>query len=158
MQASETEARAAIDPAIAGLLEEIADALPRERPRAIARLVRARVMGLLRRRADQPPQDHERLLDLGLDSLMAVQLRNALAQDLSIAGGLPATLVFDHPTLAALSEYLHGASAPRAAPQATGAETASPAVAGPKPARRASEIEEMTEEEAEAILLERLNR
>jgi acyl carrier protein len=44
------------------------------------------------------------LKELGLDSLMAVELRNALAR--SIGESLPATLLFDHPSLAALTRYL----------------------------------------------------
>nr|AQW44895.1 phenylpyruvate dehydrogenase complex, E2 component and acyl carrier protein [Corallococcus coralloides] len=42
--------------------------------------------------------------DLGMDSLIAVALRDALAQGLG--RGLPATLLFNRPTLASLSEYL----------------------------------------------------
>jgi acyl transferase domain-containing protein/NADPH:quinone reductase-like Zn-dependent oxidoreductase/NAD(P)-dependent dehydrogenase (short-subunit alcohol dehydrogenase family)/acyl carrier protein len=44
------------------------------------------------------------LRDLGLDSLMAVELRNLLAREGRTS--LPATLLFDHPTLEALSNYL----------------------------------------------------
>ncbi|MEM9491302.1 MAG: SDR family NAD(P)-dependent oxidoreductase, partial [Myxococcota bacterium] len=44
------------------------------------------------------------LQELGLDSLMAVDLRNVLAKSLGIS--LPATLVFDHPTAEALTDYL----------------------------------------------------
>lgn len=143
-----------IDPAIAASLEEIADALPKERTRAIAGLVRIRVMGLLRRNPDQPPQDHERLLDLGLDSLMAVQLRNALARDLAVPSGLPATLVFDHPTIAALSVYLGSLSAE----QSQDVETPEPQAASSIPSDRVSDIEAMSEEEVEALLLARLNR
>jgi acyl carrier protein len=44
------------------------------------------------------------LKDYGLDSLMAVELRNLLAR--SLATALPATLLFDQPTLNALTQYL----------------------------------------------------
>jgi acyl transferase domain-containing protein/NAD(P)-dependent dehydrogenase (short-subunit alcohol dehydrogenase family)/acyl carrier protein len=44
------------------------------------------------------------LKDIGLDSLMAVELRNALTR--SIGQVLPATLLFDYPTLEALTRHL----------------------------------------------------
>jgi pimaricinolide synthase PimS1 len=44
------------------------------------------------------------LFDLGFDSLTAIELRNSLATDLGFA--LPTTLLFDHPTLRELTEYL----------------------------------------------------
>ncbi len=46
----------------------------------------------------------------GLDSLAAIELRNAIASHFSIM--LPATAVFDHPSLAALAEYIAGQLAP----------------------------------------------
>jgi acyl transferase domain-containing protein/acyl carrier protein len=49
------------------------------------------------------PEDQS-LLELGMDSLMAVDLGSRIAQ--SIGRALPATLLFDHPSLAALADHL----------------------------------------------------
>jgi acyl carrier protein len=54
-----------------------------------------------------PPIDsNQPLNDLGLDSLMAVELRSLLSAELELTRSLPATLVFDYPTIAALTTYL----------------------------------------------------
>jgi aryl carrier-like protein len=48
--------------------------------------------------ADRP------LLDQGFDSLMTVDMRNRLGKN--IGASLPASLLFDHPTLERIAEYL----------------------------------------------------
>jgi len=57
--------------------------------------------------ADQP------FMEAGLDSLGAVDLRNALGALFEIE--LPATATFDYPTLAAMAQYIAAAVAPRQA-------------------------------------------
>ncbi|MEP5152676.1 type I polyketide synthase [Planktotalea sp.] len=44
------------------------------------------------------------LMDMGLDSLVAVELRNTIAETLGVR--LPSTLLFDYPSITKLAEYL----------------------------------------------------
>jgi acyl carrier protein len=59
-------------------------------------------------------------LAMGVDSLIAVDLRNRLESDLRRA--LPVTLVFDHPTLEAVADHVLGAEASAAHDEALLAE------------------------------------
>ena len=107
----------------------------------------ARVVGAPSARsiaADQP------LNEIGLDSLMAVELRNRLGRGLQLARNLPATMVFDHPTLEALTRYLDGILVPQAAPAP---------VAATAPVQRGRDaIDELSEEEIEALFANRTGK
>jgi len=87
------------------------------------------------------------LRDVGLDSLMAVELRNALSR--MVGNPLPSTLLFDYPTVEALTGYLSRETA-------TGEESGTaPDGPGPGPG---DALGELSEDEAESLLREELSR
>ncbi|MFF7634711.1 SDR family NAD(P)-dependent oxidoreductase [Kitasatospora sp. NPDC008050] len=87
-----------------GLPERLAQLAPEERPGLILATVRGHVAAVLGHRGAEAIDPDRRFQELGFDSLTAVEFRNRLAADAGVK--LPATLVFDHPTAAALTEYL----------------------------------------------------
>ena len=87
-------------------LRELREAAPAERVSLLTDLVRRGVMEVMRLDRSRMPDADRGLIDLGLDSLMAVQLRNRLGRDLGLSGRLPSTLVFEHPTCSAIAAFL----------------------------------------------------
>jgi SAM-dependent methyltransferase len=94
--------------------EMVGSLLPAERLERLREIVRAHVMEVLRLDASSPPARHDRLMHLGMDSLMAVQLRHALNRALALKRPLSSTLMFDHPTIDAIATYLDLQIAPEA--------------------------------------------
>lgn len=86
-------------------LQELQRIPPDEVEEAVEDFVRSHVARILRLDPSQVENDH-RLMDIGVDSLMAVELRNRLNKGLGLAEKLPATLIFDHPTVQAIARYL----------------------------------------------------
>ncbi|MEU8685207.1 type I polyketide synthase [Streptomyces sp. NPDC048611] len=75
-----------------------------DQERVLVTLVRTHVAGVLGYDAVDAIDPKRAFSELGFDSLMAVELRNRLC--LATGTQLPATLLFDHPTAAALARHL----------------------------------------------------
>jgi acyl transferase domain-containing protein/acyl carrier protein len=116
-----------------------------------AALLRAHVRGtaerILGRGKTDPIPDNGKFFDLGMDSLMGLELKNALQSSLECR--LPSTLAFEYPNVAALSDFLAETLGLTATTEPVADETnaADPTL---------SMIEEISEDDAEALLGEKL--
>ena len=86
------------------LLKQLQEIPVAQRASFITEFLQREVQGFLR--LAQPPAATSRFLDLGTDSLMAVELRNRLHSQFGGAFTINATAVFDYPTIGGLGEYL----------------------------------------------------
>jgi acyl transferase domain-containing protein/SAM-dependent methyltransferase len=77
-------------------------AAPHEREDLLVEYVRGHIAALLRLESPVRVERRRRLMELGLDSLMAVELRGRLGKGLDLEDPLPATLVFDYPSVDAI--------------------------------------------------------
>ncbi len=149
------EANAAPQRTLLAGLAELPESLRLDTAREAMMRLAARALGLpssARVDASRP------LRDLGLDSLMAVELRNAIGT--AVGRTLPATLLFEHPSVDALATYVIAllpldptgtAVAPEHA-RAAASHTVAPS--SPPIARDA--VASLSDDDAEALLLAEL--
>ena len=91
---------------------------------------------------------HQGFRELGMDSLMAVDLRQALQQ--SSGEALSATVAFDYPTIDALTDYLAGLLMAGAPIGASPPGEAAPAV------NAVQQVEELSDEEVDRLFAEKI--
>ena len=115
----------------------------------LARFVEERVVKALGLDPSRPPDRGRPLQELGLDSLLAIELRNVLSNGLGLGRRLPATLLFDYPSITAITDYLAG--------ELLGFEVERTAADSQNSQPGLAEIADLTDEEAEAMLLKELN-
>jgi acyl transferase domain-containing protein/acyl carrier protein len=88
------------------LLRQLQETPVAQRSAFVTEFLQYEVQNFLR--LAQPPAATNRFLDLGTDSLMAIELRNRLHGQFGGAFTINATAVFDYPTIGGLAEYLVG--------------------------------------------------
>lgn len=151
LRAAPGDSPAPVSAAQPSFLDRLAAAAPDRRMRTLVEHVRSETLAVLGVPPHHPLDNQQGLRDVGLDSLMALELKNRLQA--SIGHPLPATLAFDFPTVASIAEFLasdvlslsHEAGEPAA-------ETDQRAGAGERGAR----VDDLSDEEAEALLAEEL--
>lgn len=142
------EARKTAQPA---LLEQLRQTPAKKRRQALEAYIREQAIKVLGLSPSFKLDHQQGLASFGMDSLMTIELKNRLQA--AVQKTLSATIVFDHPTVSALAEYLNHnflepdkakEAAAEGAPQNNGTEML-------------AEVAELSDEEAEAILLRELS-
>jgi NAD(P)-dependent dehydrogenase (short-subunit alcohol dehydrogenase family)/acyl carrier protein len=88
----------------AHLRQQLEVATSEDRPQLLLEYLRVAVAKVLRLSTAEQVDPRRGLLEMGIDSLMAIELRNLLGRALELP--LPSTLIFDYPTVEALHDYL----------------------------------------------------
>ena len=85
-------------------LDRVRTAPSRKRSTIVSKYLQEQLIDLLRLNPATPPGVDQGFFDLGIDSLMAIDLRTRLESDLALP--LPATLAFEYPSIQTLATYL----------------------------------------------------
>lgn len=140
-------------------INSLALALPTERQDLLVDYVRRHLAKILRIAQPQSLDRRQRLMDLGVDSLMAVELKSRLQAGLNIEQQLPSTLIYDYPTIEAVAGFLEGAifgDDEHSAGTLPGYPTG-PGIAGTQPVTgNRINLDELSETEVESLLLKKL--
>lgn len=127
-------------------LQQLKAADAKEKRSLLLTHVRALIAQVLNLASPEEIDPYQGFIDLGMDSLMAVEFKNRLQTTLECS--VPPSLVFDYPTVAALVDYLAGEML----------LPASPAIAHtiPEPMTLDANFDDLSDSEAEALLLSKL--
>jgi myxalamid-type polyketide synthase MxaB len=138
-----------VRPALAGkiqpeFLEHLKAATPSDRTLLLIDRIKVYVAKILRIESPETIDIEQGFTELGMDSLSSVELRNQLQTNLQLT--LPSTLIFDYPSICAIANYLEQKIFASVSLQKQ-EKTLDPTLA---------EIENLSESEAEALLLKEL--
>ena len=129
-------------------LQQLEAATTSDRNSLLINCIRSHVAKILGIEPPESVEIEQGLSELGMDSLASVELRNKLQTSLQCT--LPSTLIFDYPTIAAIADYLDKkilSPTSSKVERETKGEDRNSAI---------TEIQRLSEEEAEAMLLDEL--
>ncbi|MGD8931609.1 MAG: SDR family NAD(P)-dependent oxidoreductase, partial [Chromatiales bacterium] len=85
-------------------LQQLRDVPFKEQRRRLLQYIQEAVTGILGYDADHQPNIQQGFFDMGMNSLMAIELRKRLEIEMGMA--LPVTVAFDHGNIGALAQYI----------------------------------------------------
>ncbi len=130
------------------LVLALKDAAPEDRTELLCAAIQKQVVMVMGYSAAEAPEPDQGLFELGLDSLLALELKNHIQT--SIRKDFPATAIFDYPTISSLSVYL--LTQVLSLPVSSSAKSAQQA----SKAELLDEIDQLSEAEVEARLAREL--
>ncbi len=139
-----------------GVLARLAETPPSEHGEILVDFVRRHVAQALRRDVASSIDRNHPLVDLGLDSLMAVELRNRLSTELRLDRPLPATLIFDYPSIGHIASFVAIQLAEAHPPEDDVARRAASPEQTPASFVAATAIADLSDTEVEQLLLRKL--
>ena len=133
------------------IVDELTAAVPTRRPALLRTFLKARVSRTLGLAANSAIDDRQPLRDAGLDSLLAIELRNVIGT--AIGRTLPATLLFDYPTIDDLATHLLTVLFPVSTAAAVAVE---PVVPVASPSTLVDDLTSMSDDDIDRLFAERM--
>ncbi len=133
-------------------VKQLEEAAPADRRALVLEFLRKQTIKVLGLDSSFQLDIKKPLNEMGLDSLMAIELKNSLSS--AVGKNLPVTMVFNYPNVEALTGYILRDVLALEKSEEMPEEVVTKS---PELGEVLSEIEKLTDEEAEALLLEKLN-
>lgn len=140
----------------ASLIELLRDVKPEERRAFIVDYVRQQVAKVISASDPNALDIRQGLFEMGLDSLMSVELKNRL--EASVGQPLPSTLTFNYPTITDLARYLGETVLPAASTLEPTTPTDESSRSEPARDSATGPAENLSEDELAALLVEKLSK
>lgn len=140
----------------AEILAKLEAASPEERQEILIEHIRGQVVQVLGLSSSQLPEMNVGFMEMGMDSLMAVELKNRLQNQLGTH--LPETLAMEYPTIAKLSLYVEELMEWKTTENGTFSDKLSPTDESEIEGDILPDIEDISEEDFEALAAQQLEK